>query len=403
MRRRSGREPPAAGRRGRPLGAPKGLSGAGRATIRGTTPQPSGGLRHVPRAGQPSHHRTGPPGRGERSAARVTATAGATTPPARHHCRGAATQHWKGAGRSSSAAHPERITYITMPPGEAGSSCSLFPMTQPLPCAAGAPIATGRRSNLPIGHRPTAASCRPMAGFDGMLRLVWPPGLPARRACHQPALFARPLDQVAAANAIRPIIIRVERIGDAPAAAAARSAAGRDGPCLLRGMGCLAWRQARALGRRRRRLPHRHHMGHRLRRAGRRGRDAGRKPRSRPGRKPVVPCLRTQAEGGPSRRLLAGLRAARSYMHDLDDPAAGRAAPAWDVHQLALVARSVLLRAKSGEDAINVGHGSSGLPGALHAWAAPNGLSERHGGSEMVLRARPPRPSGAQESISGCR
>ncbi len=99
--------------------------------------------------------------------------------------------------------------------------------------------------------------------------------LPTRRAGHQPAALARRLDEVAAAQAVGAIVVRVIWVSNAPASAPCRKA----DPLGCRRRGRLRsfggrGRRRHNLGFRDRALPHRHHMGdwfsrHRVGRPGR--------------------------------------------------------------------------------------------------------------------------------------
>jgi hypothetical protein len=85
-------------------------------------------------------------------------------------------------------------------------------------------------------------------------------GLPTPRARHQPAPRSRRLDDVAAAKAVHPVVLRVERVRDAPACAMCRAARapGRRQRIVLRSFG---GGMRRPLGKQ---CPHRHDVANRF-------------------------------------------------------------------------------------------------------------------------------------------
>ena len=167
--------------------------------------------------------------------------------------------------------------------------------------------------------------------------------LPAFRAGHQPTPLARRLHDVAAAQAIRAIVCGIEWIG-AASARSLGSTASRALGSLSTGFGLHSDRRrghnaVRCFGEHW--LSRRHEMRHGLGRFHSHRRWLRDRRRHRPGRKAVVPGLRTHAEFGPTSSVGARRFALRRQAHDLDDPAAGHASLARDIAKFSLVAGRV--------------------------------------------------------------
>lgn len=182
--------------------------------------------------------------------------------------------------------------------------------------------------------------------------------LTAVRARHQPSKYARRLDHIAAAHAVRAVVISVKRV--------CNSLGGRRrGDLLARSPSAAVLRDARRFSRRRRSrrrgcllgrrgVPRRHHV--------RRGRyriggDGGREN----GRRDGPLCSKASVPGCGADAWVQALRAFRGpaagpQVHDFHGPAAARSVATRNVQRFAPARRLRLVFFEAGEDAVDVVH-----------------------------------------------
>lgn len=214
------------------------------------------------------------------------------------------------------------------------------------------------------------------------------PGLPTRRTGHEPTPLARRLDQVAAAEAVRSVVGRVERIGDAPDGGKGRWPPRSPGAAADGHGGLRIGRRGQSFQHRRR--PGRHDVEGRCDRCCDGGLRRLRQRRRRaPGREAVLPARGPNPTGRRHGVLSAAARWAGADMHDLDGPAAAGATRG-DAAGLAAVRGGRLVLAEGGEDAIDLGRGTAGRHSAAARLAvALRGLADAAAlRAATVLRAR---------------